>query len=71
MFWETRSTEFDKSIIKFTHQNGRRLEIEDKVNLASLINKQKCDNILQNQKQQNMLKDMDFYHLQGNIKINY
>ena len=39
MFWETRSTEFDKSVITFTYQNGRRLEIEDKVNLASLINK--------------------------------
>ena len=27
-------------------QNGRQLEIEDKVNLALLINKYKCDNIL-------------------------
>ena len=45
MFLKTYNTEFDK-IISFTDQNGRRLEIEDKVNLTLLINKQKLCNIL-------------------------
>ena len=40
------------------------LEIEDKVNLTMLINKWKCNNILQNQEQKNLFKDMKFYHLQ-------
>ena len=44
-------------------QNARPLEIEDKVNLTLLINKQKCDVILQNQEQGNMLEDIDFHHL--------
>ena len=34
-------TEFDKIIITFMYQNGRPLEIEDKVNLTMLINKKK------------------------------
>ena len=55
----------------FTNQNGMQLEIGDKVNLTLLINKQKCHNILQNQEQENMLKDIDFYHWQENIKSNY
>ena len=33
--------EFDEIIISFTGQKGRSLEIEDKVNLTFLINKQK------------------------------
>ena len=45
MFLKTYNTEFDK-IISFTDQNGRSLEIEDKVNLTLLINKQKLCNIL-------------------------
>ena len=53
------------------NQNGRPLEVEDKINLTFLIDKLKCDDILQNQEQKNMLKDMDFYHLQENIKANY
>ena len=60
--------EFDEIIIIFTDQSGRPLEIEDKVNLTLLINKQKCGDILLNQEQENMLKDMDFYHLLENIK---
>ena len=32
-------TEFDEIIITFTDQNGRALEIEDKVNLKFFINK--------------------------------
>ena len=33
------NTEFDEIIITFTDQNGRHLEIEDKVNLTLLIKK--------------------------------
>ena len=61
----------DKIIITFTGQNGRPLEIEDKVNLTLFISKQKCDDILSNKEQENMLKDIGFYHLQENIKNNY
>ena len=39
VFLKTDNTEFDEIIIKFTDLNGRALEIEDKVNLALLINK--------------------------------
>ena len=39
VFLKTYNTEFDEIIITFTDQNGRPLEIEDKVNLALLINK--------------------------------
>ena len=35
----TYNTEFDDIIRTFTNQNGRPLEIEDKVNLTLLINK--------------------------------
>ena len=41
MFLKTYNTEFDEIIITFTDQNGRMLEIEDKVNLTLLINKYK------------------------------
>ena len=46
-------------------QNG--IPLEDIFNLTVLINKQKRRDILQNQEQENMFKDMDFYHLQENI----
>ena len=39
VFLKTHNTKFDEIIITFTDQNGRPLEIEDKVNLTSLINK--------------------------------
>ena len=39
VFFITYNTEFDEIIIKFTDQNGRPLEVEDKVNLTLLINK--------------------------------
>ena len=39
VFLKTYNTEFDKIIITFMDQNGRPLEIEDKVNLTLLINK--------------------------------
>ena len=41
MFLKTYNTEFDETIITFTDQNDRPLEIEDKVNLTSLINEHK------------------------------
>ena len=37
--FKTYNTNFDEIIITFTDQNGRPLEIKDKVNLALLINK--------------------------------
>ena len=41
VFLETYKTEFDEIIKTFTDKNGRPLEIEDKVDLTLLINKQK------------------------------
>ena len=43
---KTYNIEFDKIIITFLDQNGRPLEIEDKVNLTLVIIKQKYDDIL-------------------------
>ena len=71
VFLKTYNTEFDEIIIELNDQNGRPLEIEDKFNLTLLINKQKCSDILWNQKQENMLKAMAFYHFQENVKSNY
>ena len=48
-------------------QSGRPLEIEIKVNLTLLINKQKCDDILQKQEQENKFNNMDLYPLEENI----
>ena len=66
---------YDEIIVTFTDQNSRLLEMEDyfrdKVNLTSVINKLKYKEILQNQEHENMLKDMNFCHLQQNIKNNY
>ena len=39
VFLKTYNTEFDETIITFTNQNCRPLEIEDKINLRLLINK--------------------------------
>ena len=39
VFLKTYNTEFDEIIITFMDQNGRTLEIEDKVHLTLLINK--------------------------------
>ena len=39
VFFKIYNTEFHEIIIAFTDQNGRPLEIEDKVNLTFLINK--------------------------------
>ena len=38
-FLKTYYNEFDEIIITFTDQNGRLLEIVDKVNLSLLVNK--------------------------------
>ena len=39
VFLKTYNTELDEIIITFTDQNGRALEIKDKVNFALFINK--------------------------------
>ena len=39
VFLKTDSTKLDEIIITFTDQNGRSLEIEDKVNFTLLIKK--------------------------------
>ena len=39
VFLRTYNTKFDEIIITFMDQNGRSIEIEDKVNLTMLINK--------------------------------
>ena len=39
VFFKTYNRDFAEIIITFTDQNGRALEIEDKVNLTLLINK--------------------------------
>ena len=41
VFLKTYNTESDDIKITFTDQNGRPLEVEDKVNLVLLINKWK------------------------------
>ena len=41
VFLETYNTAFDEIITRFTDQNRRTLEIEDKVNLTFLISKYK------------------------------
>ena len=41
VFLKTYNTEFDDIIITFRDQNGRTLEIKDKVNLSLIINKWK------------------------------
>ena len=40
LFLRTCNTEFDNKTTKITNQNGRPPEIENKVNLTLLINKQ-------------------------------
>ena len=37
MFLKTYNTEFDENIIAFIEQNGRPLEVEEKVNLKFLM----------------------------------
>ena len=63
VFLKTYNTEFDEIFIRFMDQNDRPLEIEGKVNLTLLINKQKLRVIVKKREQENMSRDMDFYHL--------
>ena len=58
---KTYNTEFDEILIRFMDQNDRPLEIE--VNLRLLVNKQKLRVIVKKREQENMSRDMDFYHL--------
>ena len=55
VFLKTCNTKFHEITITFIDQNGRPLEeIEDKVTLTLLINKQNWHNILKNQEQENV-----------------
>ena len=45
VFLKTYNTAFDEIIITSTDQNGRPLEIEDKVNLTLLTNKCRNDTL--------------------------
>ena len=58
-----------------TGENCRPLEMEDKVNLTLLINKQKRRVIPNNQEEEKMSKDMDFCHspefYPKNMETNY
>ena len=55
----------------FTDQNNRPLEIEDNENITLISGTSKYKQDIQlNQEEQNMLKDMNFYHLQEKIEIN-
>ena len=60
VFFKTYNAEFDKTIKRFTNENGRPLEIKDKVNLILLIDKIKWRVILYHQEQENISKNMDF-----------
>ena len=64
LFLKTYNTDFVELIVTFTDQNGSPLDIEGKVNLTLLINKQKQQFILQNPEQEYMSKDVDFFHCQ-------
>ena len=61
MLLKTYNTEFEEILIRFMDQNDRPLEIE--VNLRLLVNKQKLRVIVKKREQENMSRDMDFYHL--------
>ena len=66
---KTYDVEFDEIIKIFTHQNDGPLKIEDKFNLTLLIKKWECKDILYKQEQENIIKDMDFYHLQEKTTV--
>ena len=54
---KTYNTEFGETVITFTNQTS--IPLEDKVNFTLLINKYKRADTLLNQKQENLLNDMD------------
>ena len=55
----------------FTDQNGRPLEIEDKVNSVSLINKQKWHIILYNQEQKKYVRRYRLLSFARNLSNKY
>ena len=69
-FFKTCNIEFDEINITITDQNSTSLETENKVNFTLFINKWKWCNILQNEEQESMVKDTDFYYLRENIEKN-
>ena len=54
---KTYNTEFGEIVITFTNQTS--IPLEDKVNFTLLINKYKRADTLLNQKQENLLNDVD------------
>ena len=62
MLLNSYNNDFDNIIITSTDQNDWPSEIEDKNSLTLLISKKKSHVILQNQEQENMLKDIGFCH---------
>ena len=54
---KTYNTEFGEIVITFTNQTS--IPLEDKVNFTLLITKYKRADTLLNQKQENLLNDMD------------
>ena len=65
VFLKTWNTEFDEIIITFTDQNGRTLEIKEKINLTLLINKNTCYSI--EPRTGKYVYDMDFCHSRKTI----
>ena len=65
VFLKTWNTEFDEIIITFTDQNGRTLEIKEKINLTFLINKNTCYSI--EPRTRKYVYDMDFCHSRKTI----
>ena len=57
MLLKTYNAEFDEIVITFTNQTS--IPLEDKVNFTLLITKYKRADTLLNQKQENLLNDMD------------
>ena len=65
VFLKTYNTEFNEIIVTFTDQNGRPLEMKDKVNLTLLLINRNDEIFYSRTKNKNkILKDMDFYRLQ-------
>ena len=61
IFFRTFYAEFDEIIITFMDQNGRPLEIEDKVNLKLLTMRQYSIE----PRTRKYFKDINFYHLRA------
>ena len=70
MFLKIYNIEFDDTTIAFTDQNGRPLEIEDKVNLTLLINKLKSHVILK-ARTRKCIKEYGFLSLTRKLSKKY